>query len=144
MCYTTTLAGLEFVQQLALENDERAGTLLSVSNKSFIFLSSSLLCLNTFRYYALSAVCALLKYAEYKLNQRYAIASLRIRYTPVEGSMMIDLATAKNLELVTNVVSKRSSHSLFGSVVDYDQRFCSSHSSQTPQPYAYTFGSKIT
>lgn len=37
--------------------------------------------------------------------------------------MLIDLASAKNLELVTNVVSKRSSHSLFGYVIDH--RGCS-------------------
>jgi DNA mismatch repair protein MSH4 len=72
------------------------------------------------RYYALSAICALLKYAEYKLNQRYAATSLRIRYMSVEGTMMIDVASARNLELVTNVMSKRSSHSLFG----YEAVFC--------------------
>jgi DNA mismatch repair protein MSH4 len=69
------------------------------------------------RYYALSAVSALLKYTETKLNTRYAAGSLRIRYVPVEGTMMIDVATARNLELVSNVTHKKSSHSLFGLVI---------------------------
>ncbi|KAJ7938393.1 muts domain V-domain-containing protein [Mycena leptocephala] len=88
----------EFVSQLCVEDDERAGTLLAVANK----------------YYALSAVCALFKHAETKLNTRFAAASLRIRYVPVEGTMMIDPDTARNLELVGNMSYKKSTHSLFG------------------------------
>lgn len=66
------------------------------------------------RYYALSAASALFKHAEGKLNTRFAAASLRIRYVQVEGTMMIDPETARNLELVGNMSSKRSLHSLFG------------------------------
>ena len=66
------------------------------------------------RYYALSAASALFKHAEAKLNIRFAAASLRIRYVQVEGTMMIDPETARNLELVENMTSKRSPHSLFG------------------------------
>ena len=67
-----------------------------------------------FRYYTLSAACALFKHAEIKLNTRYANHSLRIRYTPVEGTMLIDNDSAKNLELVGNMLHKKSTHSLFG------------------------------
>ncbi|KAF9007936.1 muts domain V-domain-containing protein [Cyathus striatus] len=66
------------------------------------------------RYYALSAACALFKYAENRLNVRFSNASLRIRYVPVEGTMMIDPDTARNLELVGNRTHKKSSHSMFG------------------------------
>lgn len=66
------------------------------------------------RYYALSAASALLKHAELKLNTRFAAASLRIRYVQVDGTMMIDPETARNLEIAGNMASKRSSHSLFG------------------------------
>lgn len=45
---------------------------------------------------------------------RFAAASLRIRYVQLEGTMMIDPETARNLELVGNMTSKRSNHSLFG------------------------------
>jgi DNA mismatch repair protein MSH4 len=68
------------------------------------------------RYYALAATCALFKHAEFKLNTRFAAASLRIRYVPVEGTMMIDPDTARNLELVGNMAYKKSVHSLFGCV----------------------------
>ena len=70
-----------------------------------------------FRYYALSAACALFKYVEAQMNTRFATASLRIRYIPVEGTMMIDPDTARNLELVNNMTHKRSTHSLFGLLV---------------------------
>ena len=49
------------------------------------------------------------------MNVRFAAASLRIRYVPVDGTMMVDPDTARNLELVGNMTSKRSQHSLFGS-----------------------------
>lgn len=66
------------------------------------------------RYYALSAACALFKHAENRLNTRFSASSLRIHYTSVEGTMLIDPETAKNLELVKNVMRKKSSHTLFG------------------------------
>ncbi|KAJ7813094.1 muts domain V-domain-containing protein [Mycena olivaceomarginata] len=98
--YWNETNGLEFISQLCVEDDERAGTLLAVANK----------------YYALSAVCALFKHAETKLNTRFASGSLRIRYVPVEGTMMIDPDTARNLELVGNMSFKKSTHSLFGTL----------------------------
>lgn len=68
------------------------------------------------RYYALSATCALFKYAEIKMNARFASRSLRIRYVPVEGTLMIDPDTVRNLELVASLTHKKSTHSLFGYV----------------------------
>ncbi|KAG6810573.1 hypothetical protein H0H92_011299 [Tricholoma furcatifolium] len=96
--YWNDSGGLEFILQLCVEDDERAGTIIAVSNK----------------YYALSATCALFKHAEARMNIRFASASLRIRYVPVEGTMMIDPDTAKNLELVVNMSFRKSLHSLFG------------------------------
>ncbi|KAG9045604.1 MutS protein msh4 [Tulasnella sp. UAMH 9824] len=96
--YFNDSAGMDFVTQLALNDDERAGTLLALGNK----------------YYALSAASALFKYADSRLNVVFASQSLRIRYRGVEGTMMIDTDTAVNLELVGNRLSKKSSHSLFG------------------------------
>ncbi|KIO30888.1 hypothetical protein M407DRAFT_221987 [Tulasnella calospora MUT 4182] len=96
--YFNDSAGMDFVTQLALNDDERAGTLLALGNK----------------YYALSAASALFKYADSRLNVVFASQSLRIRYRAVEGTMMIDTDTARNLELVGNRLSKKSRHSLFG------------------------------
>lgn len=72
------------------------------------------------RYYALSAAGALFKHTESRLNTRFATGSLKIRYAPVEGTLMIDMETARNLELVGNAVHRKSGHSLFGWVVSSD------------------------
>ncbi|KAF5361637.1 hypothetical protein D9758_007277 [Tetrapyrgos nigripes] len=96
--YWNATSGLEFVQQLCVEDEERAGTILAVSNK----------------YYVLSSVSALFKHAELRLNTRFASASLRIRCLPVDGTMMIDPESARNLELVGNLSVKKSTHSIFG------------------------------
>ena len=66
------------------------------------------------RYYALSATCALFKHVEVRLNTRFAAGSLRIRYVPVDGTMMIDSDTTRNLELVANISNKKSTYSLYG------------------------------
>jgi len=66
------------------------------------------------RYYALSAASAVFKYVEVKLNTQFASGSLRIRFVPVEGTMMIDPETVRNLEIVDNMGNARSPHSLFG------------------------------
>ncbi|ESK84664.1 hypothetical protein Moror_13284 [Moniliophthora roreri MCA 2997] len=96
--YWNEQSGLEFIQQLCVDDEERAGTILAVSTK----------------YYVLSTASALFKYAEIRLNVRFSTASLRIRYAPVDGTMMIDPESAKNLELVGNMTHKKSTHSLFG------------------------------
>ncbi|KIL62206.1 hypothetical protein M378DRAFT_187403 [Amanita muscaria Koide BX008] len=98
--YWNDAGGLQFVMQLCVQDDERAGTVLALSNK----------------YYALSAACALFKYAESKLNVRFSAASLRIRYAAMDGTIMIDPESSKNLELVENISHQKSNHSLFGAL----------------------------
>ncbi|KDQ19146.1 hypothetical protein BOTBODRAFT_485037 [Botryobasidium botryosum FD-172 SS1] len=108
--------GLEFITQLIIEDEDRSGTLMNVSNK----------------YYCLSATAAMFKYAQLKLNMVFSPHSLRIAYTGVDGmfhslwilpddmqpqfagTMLIDTESAKNLELVQNSSNKKSTHSLFG------------------------------
>lgn len=96
--YWNDTAGMDFITQLCVENDERAATLVAVADK----------------YYVLSAASALFKHIEFRLNTRFAMGSLRIRYASVEGTMMIDPESARNLELVTNISHKKSIHCLFG------------------------------
>jgi DNA mismatch repair protein MSH4 len=109
------LSGIEFINQLCVEDDERAATILAASNKYIPSPSfSNFHSLDADRYYALSAACALFKHSECRFNTRYAAFSLRIRYVPIEGTMMIDPDTARNLELVGNMAHKKSTHSLFG------------------------------
>lgn len=96
--YWNDSTGMDFITQLCVEDDERAATLVSVADK----------------YYALSSASALFKHAEYRLNTRFATGSLRIRYVSGQGTLMIDPETARNLELVSNIAHKKSTHSLFG------------------------------
>ncbi|KAI9065774.1 hypothetical protein FKP32DRAFT_1665232 [Trametes sanguinea] len=96
--YWNENAGLEFINQLTVDDDERAATLVAVSNK----------------YYALSAASALFKHSELRLNTRFAASSLLIRYLQVEGTMLVDSDSARNLELVGNMSARKSAHSLFG------------------------------
>ena len=107
--------GLQFVDQLCVKDEERVATILAVSNKCIyaLFYRFPSLILNL-RYYALSAICALFKHAELKLNTRYSANSLRIVYTPLDGTMLIDTESARNLELVGNIGHRKSSHSLYG------------------------------
>lgn len=55
-----------------------------------------------------------LKYVELELNRIFASHSLRIRVEPSQGIMSIDLSTIVSLELVQNIHSTKSKHSLFG------------------------------
>lgn len=57
------------------------------------------------RYYALGAACALFKHLETAHSLVFPPRSLRIEYQPLEGTCMVDVETAKNLELVSNVSS---------------------------------------
>ena len=83
------------------------------------------------RYYALSAVSALLKYVEFR-HVVFAPHSLGIRYTPIDGTMLIDTETTRNLELLRNLGhnGKKSVHSMFGYL----------YSSQPLHPKADSFG----
>ncbi|QRW13414.1 DNA mismatch repair protein MutS [Ceratobasidium sp. AG-Ba] len=90
--------GIEAINQLIIDDGEKAGTLVAVSNK----------------YYALSAAGALFKYTEAKMDTIFAPHSLRISFRSVEGTMIIDCETARNLELAQNNAERRSKHSLFG------------------------------
>lgn len=44
----------------------------------------------------------------------FSFHSLRIKFEPSQGSMMIDLATVVSLELIQNVQNTKSKDSLFG------------------------------
>jgi DNA mismatch repair protein MSH4 len=113
--HTTT--GIDLVAQLCVDDEELPATLVTVSQKwAYTPLIRFVLHFLAFRYYALSAVCALLKYAEMSLNTRYASGSLRIHYAPIEGTMLIDSDSSRNLELVANMSHKKSPQSLFGCV----------------------------
>ncbi|KAE8152405.1 muts domain V-domain-containing protein [Aspergillus avenaceus] len=65
-------------------------------------------------YFAACCFAAVLKYVELELNRTFTSHSLRIRFEPSQGSMLIDLSTIVSLELIQNLQSARSKDSLFG------------------------------
>lgn len=65
------------------------------------------------KFYALAAAFALLKYMEYILNIVYAPRSVKVEFQASADSTMIDVETAKHVELL-QTVNPRSNNSLFG------------------------------
>lgn len=48
------------------------------------------------------------------MSLTFAFHSLRIKYQPSEGTMMIDLSTIQSLELIQNIQNSKSKDCLFG------------------------------
>ncbi|KAF3898721.1 MutS like protein [Trichophyton interdigitale] len=65
-------------------------------------------------YFSACCFAAVLSYIELELSVTFAPHSLRLRYEPSEGSMMIDLATIVSLELIQNLQNAKSKDCLFG------------------------------
>ncbi|KAI6788989.1 hypothetical protein KC361_g8743 [Hortaea werneckii] len=95
--YWAETTGLEYIQQLAFRDDVE--TIKTAVNGN---------------YYSVCCIAAVLKYVELSLSKTFPQRSLRIKYEPSEGSMMIDLATTRSLELVQNLHSAKSKDCLFG------------------------------
>ncbi|KAL9107100.1 MAG: hypothetical protein Q9227_007966 [Pyrenula ochraceoflavens] len=55
-----------------------------------------------------------MKYIQLALEVTFSYESLRIRFEPSEGSMMIDLSTIASLELIQNLENPKSKDCLFG------------------------------
>ncbi|RSH87218.1 MutS protein msh4 [Saitozyma podzolica] len=91
-------AGLEFIQTLGAEDPLKASTVMQAADK----------------YYSLCATAALLKWVQTKRGIIFTPNSLRISYTTLEGVMFIDPETARNLELVANSATHKSTNTLFG------------------------------
>ena len=56
----------------------------------------------------------MLKYIELGLDSYFTYHSLRIKYEPSQGSMMIDLSTIHSLELIQNLQNAKSKDCLYG------------------------------
>ncbi|EEH35041.2 MutS [Paracoccidioides lutzii Pb01] len=90
-------AGHEYVEQLAFRED-----LESIK----MSLDGS--------YFATCCLAAALSYIETELSKQFSRHSLRIKYEPSEGSMLIDLSTIVSLELIQNRQNSKSRDCLFG------------------------------
>ncbi|KAK1074861.1 MutS protein msh4 [Friedmanniomyces endolithicus] len=95
--YWAETTGLEYIQQLAFAEDAEALKTAVSGN-----------------YYAVCCFAAVLKYVERGMARTFPFHSLRIKYEPSEGSMMIDLSTIRSLELVQNANDPKSKACLFG------------------------------
>jgi DNA mismatch repair protein MSH4 len=95
--YWSESVGLEYITQLAFTED----------------LESVKTAING-NYYAVCCFAAALKYVELAMQIKLPSRSLNIKYEPSEGSMMIDLATIRALELVQNLQDSKSKDCLFG------------------------------
>ncbi|KAJ4380241.1 MutS protein msh4 [Didymella sp. IMI 355093] len=95
--YWADSTGYEYIQTLAFKEDVEAIKISVQGN-----------------YYAICCIAAALKYIELGLNLQFTYHSLRMRYEPSEGSMMIDVSTIYSLELVQNLQNPRSKDCLFG------------------------------
>ena len=95
--YWAETAGIDNIQQLAFAED--VDTLkMAVSGN----------------YFAVCCFAAVLSYVELAMARNFPFRSLRIKYEPSEGSMMIDLSTIQSLELVQNLQNAKSKESLLG------------------------------
>ncbi|XP_052784733.1 mutS protein homolog 4-like [Mya arenaria] len=70
------------------------------------------------KYYCLAAAAALVKYIEFIQNTVFAPSSVKIIFKGSENTTMIDMSTARNLELLQNQRDPRSDHTLYG-VLNY-------------------------
>ncbi|KFZ13005.1 hypothetical protein V502_06805 [Pseudogymnoascus sp. VKM F-4520 (FW-2644)] len=95
--YWSEPAGMDFIQQLAFPEDVEAIKVATGGN-----------------FYATCCLAASLRYMEHSLSLTFASHSLRIKYQPSEGSMMIDLSTIQSLELIQNITNIKSKDCLFG------------------------------
>ncbi|KAI4126757.1 MAG: hypothetical protein LQ347_004842 [Umbilicaria vellea] len=95
--YWSETTGVEYIQQLAFKQDVEAIKVSIGGN-----------------YFATCCIAAVLKYLELSLSLSFPFHSLRIRYEPSEGSMMIDLSTIHSLELIQNLQNAKSKDCLFG------------------------------
>ena len=95
--YWAETTGIEYIEQLAFAED--VDTLKTAVSGN---------------YFAVCSFAAVLKYVELGMAKTFPFRSLRIKYEPSEGSMMIDLSTIHSLELVQNLHNAKSKDCLLG------------------------------
>ena len=55
-----------------------------------------------------------IEFIDNHLHQTFAPRSLRIRFEPLNGTVLIDRSTVANLELIQNLSNSKSKHCLYG------------------------------
>ncbi|UOH84658.1 hypothetical protein LQV05_001466 [Cryptococcus neoformans] len=96
--------GRDFLEDLAVDDELKASTLMAIENK----------------FYALCALSGLFRYLQVWRNIEFPERSLRMKYVVCEGTMFIDIETAKNLELVRNNLTNKATHTLYFKLVNVE------------------------
>ncbi|KAI7863458.1 muts domain V-domain-containing protein [Spinellus fusiger] len=76
-------------------------------------ISSLILGLST-KYYCLAATSAVFRYIMEHSKESYTLHTVKFKYKGAEGTMLIDIITARNLELVVNRDKNYSNDTLYG------------------------------
>ncbi|KAJ9097622.1 hypothetical protein QFC21_004658 [Naganishia friedmannii] len=96
--YNVWKASYDHIKNYIVQDDERrAGVLVTTQDK----------------YYGTAAMGALFRYL-FENGEAFAPHSLRIEYKALDGTMLIDLDTANNLELVKSSLDGKPKNSLYG------------------------------
>lgn len=107
-------ASYDYVEMLAFPEEVES---IKVSLEGHFYASSCLAavrCVNGFDESSLLTVEKALKYVELELGKSFAFHSLRIKFEPSQGSLMIDLSSIASLELIQNMQNTKSKDCLFG------------------------------
>jgi DNA mismatch repair protein MSH4 len=114
--YWSETTGLEYIQQLAFVEDVEA-IKVAIGGNYFATCCFAAVRHGPFCVYSHFDVLIIkqsLKYIDLSLSLTFAFHSLRIKYQPSEGSMMIDLSSIQSLELIQNLQKAKSKECLFG------------------------------
>ncbi|KAI9772292.1 MAG: MutS protein msh4 [Geoglossum simile] len=117
--YYAETTGLDYIQQLAFVEDVEA-IKIAIGGNYFATCCLAAVCgyfsgnPSSFLDLLLLMQLQALKYIELNLQISFAFHSLRIKYRPSEGSMMIDPSTIYSLELIQNLQNPMSTDCLFG------------------------------
>lgn len=113
--YWIDSTGYEYIQTLAFKEDVEA-IKISVQGNYYAICCIAAVSNSPVSVRAENELRVLqaLKYIELGLETHFSYHSLRMRYEPSEGSMMIDMSTIYSLELVQNLQNPKSKDCLFG------------------------------
>ncbi|RAR01227.1 DNA mismatch repair protein MutS [Stemphylium lycopersici] len=111
--YWAESTGYGYIQTLAFKEDVEAIKISVTGNYYAVCCIAAVSPPLHFRVHGMTEKQAL-KYIDLGLGMVFASHSLRMRYEPSEGSMMIDVSTIYSLELVQNLRDAKSRHCLFG------------------------------
>lgn len=113
--YWAEATGVEYIQQLAFAADVEA-IKSSMAGSYFAVCCFAAVSQNTYQHACPNHAYQfqVMKYIELELAKQVRLHSLRVKYEPSEGAMMIDLSTIYSLELVQNLQQPKSKDCLFG------------------------------